>query len=322
MLGVLARHPRTGVTFTVARLYEPTFDTAVTAEQLAERYFVLETDIGSLGLAPGRRAGRPSWELPVLRGVQLQPRHRPSGWGVHANRVGVIVDLQYEFRVTRSADLTEAIWQFYETQRHNLGTQRPSPDVTLEESSSTGAAHPALLPQVGARGEPEGARRYLVHFSPRTRGDARVSLIEFGFSGDQTLLAYVQTVWGRRKGVPLYVDRARPCSTSSSTTASYPTGLPRPPRSAQRPIHPLVHRHSDAVPVRRGRDCGAAIRRPQMRDALMPIAARARRQQGNYLRTMCESVYPFCWLRRAAARPPALAGGPTIRLLPARHPGR
>jgi hypothetical protein len=53
--------------------------------------------------------------------------------------------------------------------------------------------------------EPAG---YLVHFSPRD-GQTRGSLLEFGFSGDQTLVAWAQLQFGYRRSIPLYRDRAR-----------------------------------------------------------------------------------------------------------------
>ena len=232
----------------------PTFDTALTTEQLASRYFVQETDIGSLGLAPPRRPDQPSWQLPVLRGAQLLPRHRPDAVGPrsHPNRPGPIMSVTYEFRIGRSTDLTEAIWELFDRQRDTLGTTRPTPEVTLEESIE----HRQLLTQLYYRKweqaeNPKEPAGYLVHFSPRT-GETLGSLIEFGFSGDQTLLAYVQTVWGRKNSVPLYVQRARTvidffvdhCQLAERVLA-------RHLRPDQRPVHPLVHRHPDALPVRR-----------------------------------------------------------------------
>jgi hypothetical protein len=296
VLGVLARDPRTGTTFTAARMNKPTFDTAVTAEQLAERYFVLETDIGSLGLAPadgGQVALRGSYPFSEEYSFSLDTER--SGWaGYTPNRVGVIADLQYEFRVTRSADLTEAIWQFYETQRRNLGTQRPEPGVALEES----VEYRQLLTQLYYRKwEPEENSKepagYLVHFSPRT-GETLGCLIEFGFSGDQTLLAYVQTIWGQQKGVPLYVNRAKTVFDFFVNHCQLPNGF------SHGIFDPLNDRFTHwftgiLMPFQYAQD-ETAVRRyvgKQIANALMPIAAELRDQPGNYLRTMCESVYPL-----------------------------
>jgi hypothetical protein len=55
ILAMLARDPGTGTTFSVARTNKPTFDTTVSPEQLQQRFFVQQTDIGSLGMAPGTK---------------------------------------------------------------------------------------------------------------------------------------------------------------------------------------------------------------------------------------------------------------------------
>ena len=296
VLGALARHSGTGATFTVARVNKPTFDTAITPEQLAERYFVLETDIGSLGLAPtagGQVAFRGSYPFSEEHSFSLDTDR--SGWaGYTPNRVGVIADLLYEFRVRHSADLTEAIWQFYETQRRNLGTERPEPGVALEES----VEYRQLLTQLYYRKwepaeNPKEPAGYLVHFSPRT-GETVGSLIEFGFSGDQTLLAYVQTIWGQQKGVPLYIARARTVFDFFVNHCQLSNGF------SHGIFDPLNDRFTHwftgiLMPFQYAED-ETAVRRyvgKQIADALMPIAEELRGQQGNYLRTMCESVYPL-----------------------------
>lgn len=296
VLGMLARDPSSGATFTVARVNQPVFDTAITPEQLSERYFVQQTDIGSLGLAPaGNGQVGLSGSYPFSEEYSFSLDTDRSGWAGYAPiRAGLLATLQYEFRATGSEDLTEAIWQFYETQRRNLGTQRPNPDVTLEESNE----YRQLLTQLYYRKwerkentkEPAG---YLVHFSPRT-GETLGSLIEFGFSGDQTLLAYVQTVWGQQKGVPLYVDRAKKVLDFFVDHCQLPNGY----------SHGIFDPFKDdfthwftgiLMPFQYAED-EPSVRRfvgRQIADALMPIARELRDLQGNYLRTMCESVYPL-----------------------------
>ena len=296
ILGILARDPRSGATFTLARLDKPTFDSAITPEQLTERHFVTSTDIGSLGIAPaeeGQVTLRGSY--PFIEEYSFSLDTDRTGWaGFTPNRIGVIAAPEYEFRITRTPDLTEAIWQFYETQRRNLGTQRPKPNVTLEES----VEYRQLLTQLYYRKwEPEENPKepagYLVHFSPRT-GVTLGSLIEFGFSGDQALLAYVQTIWGQQKGVPLYVDRARTVLDFFVEHCQLPNGF------SHGIFDPLNDRFTHwftgiLMPFQYAED-ETAVRRyvgKQMATALMPIARALRDQEGNYLRTMCESVYPL-----------------------------
>ena len=132
-----------------------------------------------------------------------------------------------------------------------------------------------------------------MHFSPRT-GETVGSLIEFGFSGDQTLLAYVQTIWGQQKGVPLYIARARTVFDFFVNHCQLSNGF------SHGIFDPLNDRFTHwftgiLMPFQYAED-ETAVRRyvgKQIADALMPIAEELRGQQGNYLRTMCESVYPL-----------------------------
>jgi hypothetical protein len=138
--------------------------------------------------------------------------------------------------------------------------------------------------------EPAG---YLVHFSPR-RGVTLGSLIEFGFSGDQTLLAYVQLQWGYDTGRRLYRERARSvvdffvrhCQLENG----FSHGIYDPVRDR------FTHWFTGILmPFQYAAD-EQDVRRyvgGQIAGALLPVARRLRRIEGNYLRTMCESCYPI-----------------------------
>ena len=150
-----------------------------------------------------------------------------------------------------------------------------------------------------------------MHFSPRT-GETLGSLIEFGFSGDQTLLAYVQTVWGQQKGVPLYVDRAKTVLDFFVNHCQLPNGF------SHGIFDPLNDRFTHwftgiLMPFQYAED-ETEVRRyvgRQIADALTPIARELRGQEGNYLRTMCESVYPLllAYERTGAVHPHWLEAG-------------
>ena len=211
VLAVLARQPANGATFSMARLSMPAFDTALTDNQLIKRYFVQETDIGSLGVAPrpdGNVSLRASYPFAEERSFSLDTSG--AGWQAFVPvRLGRLFYVTYEFRIGTSSDFTEAVWQLCEHQRGRLHTRRPSPDVSLAEALE----HRQLLTLLHYRQwtEDENPRQpagYLVHFSPRD-GQTRGSLLEFGFSGAATLVAWAQLQFGYRRRVPLYRDRAR-----------------------------------------------------------------------------------------------------------------
>jgi hypothetical protein len=295
VLGVLARDPGSGVTYTVARTNAPTFDTLVTPEQLADRYFVQQTDIGSLGLAPSVDQISLRGSFPFSEEYSFCLDTDGRGWaGFAPNTPGQIMSVSYEFRIGRTTDLTEAIWELYLRQHDTLGTTRPAPGPTLEESLE----HRQLLTQLYYRKwEPEENPKepagYLVHFSPRT-GETLGSLIEFGFSGDQTLLAYVQTLWGQKTNTPLYVQRAKTVLDFFVNHCQAPNGFTQ---GIFDPINDtFTHWFTGILMPFQYAKSEDDVRRyvgRQIAEALTPIAQELRGLEGNYLRTMCESVYPL-----------------------------
>jgi hypothetical protein len=211
-LAALARTPRTGTAFSIARVMVPTFDTLVRKEQLQARTFVQPTDIGSLGTSPqldGTMTLRASY--PFAEAASFCLDMDGSGWEAYAAlRQGLVIELNYELRIDSSTpDLTEAIWRLCERQRINLDTKRPTPDITLEDSLEQRQLFTQLNYRKWTREEnPKEPAGYLIHFSPRS-GDVQGSLIEFGFSGDQTLVAWAQLNYGYRKKIRLFRSRAR-----------------------------------------------------------------------------------------------------------------
>jgi hypothetical protein len=296
-LAALVRSPGAGAAFTIARATVPQFDTAISAQDLEARSFVQSTDIGSLGFSPdadGSVTLRASYPFAEERSFSLDTAG--SGWEAYAPLTpDLTMDLAYELRIDVDApDLTEAIWTLFDRQRRRLGTRRPAPDVTLDES----VEYRQLLSQLNYRKwsaeenskEPAG---YLVHFSPRT-GDVQGSLIEFGFSGDQTLVAWAQLAYGYRTGVRLYRDRARSVIDFFVRHCQLENGFPQ---GIYDPVHDRFTYWFTGImmPFQYAED-EEDVRRfvgRQMAEALMPIARELRNVEGNYTRTMCESFFPL-----------------------------
>jgi hypothetical protein len=294
-LAVLAHLATTGSTFAITRADAPAFDTAVTEDQLRQRFFVQSTDIGSLGTAPagnGEVELRASW--PFSEEVSFCLDTDGTGWAGYApNATGRILDIRYEFRLTSHPGLTEAIWDVFEHQRRQLRTAARPAAVSLGESLQ----HRQLLSQLYYRGwtkeeNPKEPAGYLVHFSPR-RGETQGSLLEFGFSGDQTLVAFAQLKYGYDTRTPLYRDRARSVIdffvTHCQLENGYSHGIYDPINDRftywfTGILMPFQYATTeDEVRHFVGR---------QIASALLPIAAELRTVEGNYLRTMCESMYP------------------------------
>jgi hypothetical protein len=138
--------------------------------------------------------------------------------------------------------------------------------------------------------EPSG---YLVHFSPRT-GETLGHLLEYGFSGAQTLLAYASIEYGHRHGEPEWVERARGVIQFFVDHCQLPNGFSHGIYDAER--RAFVHWFTGVLmPFQYAAD-EATLQRylgRQVTAALAPIAAALRKVQGNYTRTMCESIYPL-----------------------------
>jgi len=296
VLAVLARCEVNGSAFSLARASLPSFDTAVSREQLIDRSFLQSTDIGSLGLDP-----QPDGSVvlhaayPFKEDPSFSLDMSGSGWEAFLPvQAGQVIDLEYEFRIDSTPDLTEAIWRLFEHQRRRLGTRRPDPGVSLDDALE----HRQLATQLNYRRwtkeendrEPAG---FLVHFSPRS-GQVQGSLIEFGFSGDQTLVAWAQLEYGYRTNVALYRDRARSVIDFFVQHCQLENGIPQ---GIYDPVHDrFVYWFTGILmPFQYAEDEGE-VRRfvgRQMADALMPVARELRTVEGNYLRTMCESFWPI-----------------------------
>ena len=302
-LAVLAYLPGAGRYVALTRRDAPAHDTAVPPEDRLARHFVQATDIGSLGLAPASEDGqvtlRASYPFREERSFCLNTAG--DGWAAYLeNRPGQCAEVSYRLHVATAGDLTDAIWDITRQQMDTLGTRRSAIPFTLEEAIE----HRTLLTQQyyrewTAAENPKAPAGYLVHFSPRT-GRTQGALLEYGFSGAQTLLAYTSIRSGYDRGVALWIERARRVSTSSSANASW--------RAASRTASTTptartsCHWFTGVLLPFQYSSATEQVRRylgSQVTDALTGVAEALRKVQGNYTRTMCESMYPVLLAYRA-----------------------
>lgn len=292
-LAALAYLPSARAGLCLARVQVPTHDSALTPDQLRDGVVVAEADIGSLGIVapPGQpltlRAGFPFREE---RTFSLDTTGR--GWAgflpVSPGRTGRVV---YSLSMVSAPDLTEAIWQVSRRQWRALGTE-PSPlPLPLEEIEE----HRFALTQQYFRAwtaaeDPREPAGYLLHFSPRD-GRTLGSLLEFGFTGAQSLLALGALRRGHRLKVPLWVDRARKVNDFFVRECQRENGFADGLYDTERQA--FVHWFTGILMPFQYADDEAALRNylgSQMVDALAPVAAQLRDVPGNYTRTMCEAV--------------------------------
>jgi hypothetical protein len=296
-LAVLAYAPRVGRYVALTRGDSPELDTPIRPPELLSRHFLQETDIGSLGLAPidamGQVCLRASY--PFAEEFSYCLNTNRDGWAAYRpNQAGQVLRVSYRLHLGEAPSLTDAIWDLT---RHQMGVLAAKPQkraFTLEDSLEWRL----MLTQQYYRewdkaenpAEPGG---YLVHFSPRS-GRTQGALLEYGFSGAQTLLAYTSLVYGYRKRVPLWTMRACRVIDFFVGHCQRENGFCYGMYDAAKQEH-VYWFTGILMPFQYARD-EAALQRylgSQVTRALAPIAEKLRSIQGNYTRTMCEAIYPL-----------------------------
>ena len=211
-MSVLVRIPRLNAYVALSRVSLPMADSPITKDMMLSRHFVQETDIGSLGIRP------------IAAESQLQLRARfpfaeentfclntnREGWSAYRENVtGHVIRVSYCASIGVAESLTDAIWKLTRSQMTRLGTSVPKANCGLEEALEYRMSLTQKYYEVAKKArdgtEPAG---YMVHFSPRT-GKTLGTLLEYGFSGAQTLLAYTSLRYGYMKDDLQYVDHAR-----------------------------------------------------------------------------------------------------------------
>jgi hypothetical protein len=292
-LAVLAYLPGAGLGFSLARTSLPVLDSPVSHDELTSGVVVSESDIGSLGLlskegAPLRlRAGYPFGEE---RSFSLDVSGR--GWaGFLPAAPGRRAAVQYELRVLSAPDLTEAIWSVGERQRLRLSTSPTPLPLPLEELER----HRFQLTQQYFRAwsadeDPRRPAGYLTHFSPRD-GETLGSLLEFGFTGAQSLHALAAIRRGYREGVPLWISRGRQVNNFFVRECQSENGFAEGLYDTR--SRSFVHWFTGILMPFQYSDDEEELRAylgSQITLALAPIAQKLRGIPGNYTRTMCEAV--------------------------------
>jgi hypothetical protein len=133
----------------------------------------------------------------------------------------------------------------------------------------------------------------MVHFSPRS-GETLGALLEYGFSGAQTLLAYVSLLQSYQNGNPLWRKRACEVNDFFVNHCQRENGFCYGMYDAVKQDY-VYWFTGILMPFQYSND-PENLRRflgSQITEALSPIAEKLRKICGNYTRTMCEAIYPL-----------------------------
>lgn len=139
--------------------------------------------------------------------------------------------------------------------------------------------------------DPRRPAGYLTHFSPRD-GETLGSLLEFGFTGAQSLHALAAIRRGYREAVPLWISRGRQVNNFFVRECQSENGFAEGLYDTR--SRSFVHWFTGILMPFQYSDDEEELRAylgSQITHALAPIAQKLRGVPGNYTRTMCEAVY-------------------------------
>jgi hypothetical protein len=318
-LALLAYVPSAGLFAALARTTIPQYDTTVTGDQMLAREFVQQTDIGSLGLrpspdSPNQTAFRASY--PFAEEYTYCLNVNRDGWAAFAaNEAGSTISIGYRLTVAPAVSLTDAIAQITQRQLTTLEAKPNDAGFSMEKSLE----YRTLLSQAfyrewAATEDPKEPAGYMVHFSPRT-GKTQGTLLEYGFTGAQTLLAYGGLRYGREHQVPLYVKRAVRVIDFFVEHCMMDNGYPQGIYDVA--SHEFTYWFTGILlPFQYSpdRETARSYLGHQVADALWPIVEELKTIDGNYMRTMCDAIAPILLtyaaeLRAGVEHPAWLAAG-------------
>jgi hypothetical protein len=306
-LAVLAFLPARQRYVALARCTLPEHDTAISGEQMLSRHFIQATDIGSLGFAPlesapSQIAFRASY--PFAERFSYCLNINRDGWaGYLENRVGTACQVSYRLTAGTAVSLTAAIWEITKRQMATLLTKPHQPNFSLQDAldyrTRLTQQYYRKWDKVENPKEPAG---YMVHFSPRS-GKTQGTLLEYGFAGAQTLLAYVGLHYGYANKMPLWIDRAQSVLDFFVHHCQLENGFSQGIYDVAK--QEFVYWFTGILLPFQYADDEASLRRflgSQITTALWPIAQALRGIKGNYTRTMCESIYPILLAYKSAQK--------------------
>lgn len=178
--------------FSLLRADIPQKDETITRKQINERHFIHHTDIGSLGIAPSEYH---SAEIIMRCDYPFYERNSfclnvdGSEWAAYKEiKEPMTYGMSYILLFGEADNLTAASWQTTELQIHRLLKKKIELPFTLKEARQyrREMINNSFREFAEKKGKPAG---YFVHFSPR-REYGEQYLLEYGFTGAQTLLAY------------------------------------------------------------------------------------------------------------------------------------
>ena len=276
----------------------PGVDETITREQIKERHFILDTEIGSLGFSPSVNKVNEMilrCDYPFCERNSFCLNVDGSGWaGYKKMETGDSFEVSYILAVGFAEDLTEALWQVSKLQMDRILQEDITLPFTLNESMECRRelTHNSYREFPDKENGPAG---YFVHFSPR-KSYGKQNILEYGFSGQQQMLSYVMLRAAKDLNDEEYRRRALKTLDFFAKMCVHESGIPYGLYDVDKEeyifwwtgvLFPFQYSH-DRKELEK-------YLGPQVVSSILPVAEELKRYEGNYTRTMTESMY-YLWL--------------------------
>jgi hypothetical protein len=188
----------------------PQKDKIITKEQINARHFVHDTDIGSLGFSPSSiRCSEIilRCDYPFYERTSYCLNVDGTGWSAYKEmKDNIEFKTSYIIQIGIAENLTVASWQVTKLQMDRILNDTIKLPFTLEEAMKyrRELIFNSYREFNNKKGCPAG---FFIHFSPR-RKYGQQNLLEYGFSGAQTLNCYVMLKAAEDMGSNEYRNRA------------------------------------------------------------------------------------------------------------------
>lgn len=289
---------RSGHYTALIRADVPSADETITREQIKERHFLLDTEIGSLGFSPSSYKVNEvilRCDFPFCERNSFCLNVDGSDWaGYQKMGQGDSFEISYILMFGQAEDLTEAGWQVSKVQMERILQEDTAAPFTMEESMKCRRemTHNSYRDFSEKDNEPTG---YFVHFSPR-KSYGKQNILEYGFSGQQQMLAYVMLRAAEDLKDGEYRRRAVKTLEFFMKKCIHESGIPYGLYDVDKEDY-IFWWTGVLFPFQYSQDRNELEKYlgVQVVESILPVAEELKKYKGNYTRTMIESMY-YLWL--------------------------
>ncbi|THE11847.1 hypothetical protein E1I69_13245 [Bacillus timonensis] len=280
----------------------PTKDESITREQIEQRHFIHDTDIGSLGLAPSEYDTKEfilRCDYPFYERNTFCLNVDRSEWAAYkAVEKGTTIHASYIIQIGEAASLTDAAWNTTLLQMDRILNDEVKLPFSLEEAKKyrRELVHHSFREFKDKKGTPAG---YFIHFSPREHYGSQ-NLLEYGFCGQQTMLSYDMLQAAKEVQSTEYRERALKTIDFLVNHCIAPSGLPEGMYNVDKEefvywmtgiLYPFQYSEN--------REELEEFLGEQVVSALMEVASELKKVEGNYCRSMVDTMHYLllCYLQ-------------------------